>query len=339
MAGTPTLDQLSFAWVNDDGNEAGSTFYTGTNLKKRLRFELECTGENWVGGFELWASYEGGAYSKVTTTSSYVRSTTSTNVTDGTNTTDRMTTSISTIDLDGQIDTDGAHASITISKNRHAEVEWVLEFINADLNNTDTLDFRVYQTGGTTISSYTRTAGMTASITAGPFTASAAITTGGVSTSAVASSIFTKTQPTSFGLLTRTYGDFTKAIDTSREATATVTTGGVTCSASGTVSNLEYIATASPTIGGVTASATSHFIPAGTLATFVGQGDYTASSTAGTTPTLPSVRDIGDILIIVSRRWAGTPSTPSGWNYLGGGIDYGRQQTHWLALDVRLFTL
>jgi hypothetical protein len=49
-------------------------------------------------------------------------------------------------------------------------------------------------------------------------------------------------------------------------------------------------------------------------------------------------------LIIVSRRWAGTPSTPSGWNYLGihsviGEKWMGQRQTHWLALDVRLFTL
>jgi hypothetical protein len=187
MGTTPTLTQNGYVWVNDDGSESGSTLYTeGTtqdfdvssgNVIKRVRLEADCTGNDYIDGFHLFVSRNSGAYSRVTTISSYVRSVasaeTSWSYTDGSSTTDRMTTGSGT--NTGYIDTDAAIASFTVTKNQHTQCEFCIEFVSADLADNDTLDFRLYNDDGTEINGgYTASAQSTITKTASGTTIDAA---------------------------------------------------------------------------------------------------------------------------------------------------------------------
>jgi len=41
------------------------------------------------------------------------------------------------------------------------------------------------------------------------------------------------------------------------------------------------------------------------------------------TPDIPGAAADGDLLLLICRRWSGSPATPEDWTYLGGGIDGG----------------
>lgn len=155
-AGFLDLTQSHFRWVNDDGNESGSTFREAldtdtviTVLDANVRLRIETKAGVLLGGTfngtapKLQVSKNGGAYADVNASSNDVRSAASTQFTDGVASTERLAGSGTFVS--GSLDeVDGACANVDMVDGNDTEHEFCVQFRSADLADGDTLDFRLF---------------------------------------------------------------------------------------------------------------------------------------------------------------------------------------------------
>ena len=155
--------QGTFAW-GDPGTETGHALDTAGvdrtvqqdgvgNYTAFLRIEVEQTLPNADLGlteaFKLQYNHNGGGWTDVTASSSVVRVVANANIADGATTTNRIAGSAETFVAGRYDEGDGTTASITAATPGHTELLWSLEFVDTDLADTDTVDFRVVEDDGT----------------------------------------------------------------------------------------------------------------------------------------------------------------------------------------------
>lgn len=162
----PVWNQEDFRFRNNDGNLATATWMSpGNNVDQiiavdttfRLRIVVQVTNAKAVNNqvFELWGSYQGGAYSKITTGSSNVilvdenqgiadHATTQQRIGDG---------AYVAGDSEGYDDgtTDDDTGNVDFAGQDEVELEFALQLVGADMDDGETMDFNVYLSGGTQI--------------------------------------------------------------------------------------------------------------------------------------------------------------------------------------------
>lgn len=162
--GSQAIDQDSFRIRHDDGSESAATWQVpiNTNIKiaagriqVRIRYLLQETGGASKDFQPEWRySYNGGAYTLITTSSSYIQLLASGTVADGTATTQQLGAG----DFDGgEFDSNGTMANETFNKADEREYEGCFEIVPADVKPGDTIAVRMYYSGGTQLASYTNT--------------------------------------------------------------------------------------------------------------------------------------------------------------------------------------
>lgn len=136
---------------------------TSANVKKRLRIGIENTGSGaGASAFKLRCSRNGGAYFDVTASSTYVKTTASTWFADGDDVPQIITSGTYQSDNNAAEESTGAFTlTAGLAASTKFETEIALEFISADLADNDSLDFRVTQSDGTVLDTYTNTANAT----------------------------------------------------------------------------------------------------------------------------------------------------------------------------------
>ena len=150
-----TLNLPGATWIaNEDTN-----FSRAVDTPFRLRFQLLVSTSSYATPtFELWASKNGGAYFKVTTSSTGgVQISASTHITAGGDTTQMLTGAQDFIaNNNGLSDTDAdISGGDTIPAGDIVELEYSLTSPNADVANLDTLTFRVRTGAGVELDTYT----------------------------------------------------------------------------------------------------------------------------------------------------------------------------------------
>lgn len=162
-----SFTQTDFRLRNDDGSESTATWKAAANINisidvssgdvsLRIRLcaqEVGTTAATFASN--LFASYNGGAYAQVGSATSQVKAVDSTNLTDNAATTQQVTAFTF---VAGRVDdVDGTMtATASIAQNSGTEFEFMVQLVKADLNNGDTLDFRLYRSG-VAIATYTNT--------------------------------------------------------------------------------------------------------------------------------------------------------------------------------------
>jgi hypothetical protein len=168
---TPLYSQEGFRFRVDDGavnwlaaELSNHRHAIGANF--RLRIEVENTNnkaENNV-SFQLFAARNGGGYTQVTTSSTYIQASTSPNFTDPTeDSTDRLTTSSATFSA-GELDSDGDCGDgsfLDNGANQVMETEWCLQ-LTAATSPDDYFDFEVRTSAGGALNNYSYRARVTA---------------------------------------------------------------------------------------------------------------------------------------------------------------------------------
>jgi len=174
--GTNAYYQQAYRFVADDGAANAGTLQgsgnndpisqgTGTENRNRVRIVVEETTGNKTETqyWELWASYDGGAYFHVTTSSSYIRSVGSLN--DGWTCTDEDATtarlgysgSFST----GRWDDDGSVETGVSHNGSYTEVEYCYYLVDADVSNGIKIYLQLRKSGGGGLNGYNQTAEIT----------------------------------------------------------------------------------------------------------------------------------------------------------------------------------
>lgn len=171
---SPAYDQSDFRGREDDGGESAATWITTTNTDWtelytdvfRLRLAVTETNGGSTGGgveFQLQYNLNGAGWNNITTSSSVVQATTSEYFADGDTTTQQITTNTFT---GGEMAEDGIAGDVNkieFSGNDINECEWKLDFVDADVSNNDTIQFRAILGDGTLLDSYTNTPTVTVS--------------------------------------------------------------------------------------------------------------------------------------------------------------------------------
>lgn len=183
MHTTPVLNQDHFRFRSDTGGvDATPTWIanedTNVTLQRDDVFRLRIGIQESAGGdttsnleFKLQASYNSGTYFDVTSTSDYVRSSTSASSSaDGTAiTTGRLTGLTGNLATGSTYEDDGTQATnvATITANDHFEIEFGLVITSAATNNVsnnDTLDFQIVEVNGSALDAYNATPRVTADV-------------------------------------------------------------------------------------------------------------------------------------------------------------------------------
>ena len=174
----PTYDLLNYRFRDDDGDEAGATFLgtgnntdisrgTGTANKFRLRIELQ--NDNGKAGVEtfIWEyNYDSGGWNDIDdSASSYVRAVTSDDAgfVDNDDCTQQLTSNSTFYGTGngGQCE-DGTWISGTFPASNYCEGEVCLYLIDADVADAKTIQIRVRESSGDTIT-HSNTATVTVS--------------------------------------------------------------------------------------------------------------------------------------------------------------------------------
>jgi hypothetical protein len=165
--GAAVTAQQTFRFREDDGSLTEATWLgagngsdisrgTGTANKFRIRFVVEETnGGNANEPWLLYASYEGGSYFQITTSSNYIRLVASSYVSDGVNIPTAELGWSGTYNSD-TFDSDGTKANNAL-QSEYGEPEYCLYIVDADVANDDTIDLRVYEAVGVPIDGYADT--------------------------------------------------------------------------------------------------------------------------------------------------------------------------------------
>lgn len=196
---TPAYDQTDFRARNDDGSETGATWQASTNTdwsqyyQDPLRIRLavaEVNGEKDNNRqFQLQYSHNSGTWTNVTTSSSVVQATTSSNFADGDNTTQQISSGTF---LAGRMSEDGIagdNSAISFNGGDTTELEWMLSVVNADVSDGDTVSLRAVFGDGTVFGTYTNTP--TATINTSQVISTAPATTTSTAISPTASEVTT----------------------------------------------------------------------------------------------------------------------------------------------------
>lgn len=168
----PSLSQVGFRLRNDDGSQTTATWVANENTNAslltdtnyRVRFVIDETAggsENNV-TFRLQYNLNGAGYVNVTDTSSVVRATASTNLTDDEATTRQLASGSGTF-LTGRVDeVDGVtNTGVSWTSQQITEVEYCFQIRSVDVNNNDTIQMRVVRSNGTVLEGYTQTPSIT----------------------------------------------------------------------------------------------------------------------------------------------------------------------------------
>ncbi len=161
----PVIEPNAFR-LYDDGTESGSS----PKAAQDVNIELDSTGDaqfhlryrfqnntnvsmSTLDDYRLEVSKNGGSFATVTASSSNVQSDTASGLTDGAATTNRATDGIAdgtgSFNAGEQEETNGVIEDLRILFADFTEVVWGCKLIDADVSDTDTLDFRVaYASGG-----------------------------------------------------------------------------------------------------------------------------------------------------------------------------------------------
>ena len=170
----PSFRQESFRFRNDDGNQTTATWIAAANTNVtskpyvivRLRVLVQQTVSNantsLARTFKLRYSLNGAAYTDVGAQgveTEPVRMADSPNVADDQATTQQLGTGSF---VAGDIEENNS-AAITFTSGAlsETEIEFVIQLYGGRINNSDTLDFRVYETDNTLLAAYTVTPRLT----------------------------------------------------------------------------------------------------------------------------------------------------------------------------------
>ncbi len=137
---------------------------TAGNVQKRLRIGIENTDATTAGAsaYKVRVSKNGGAYADVTASSSNVKTFACANFADGDDVAQLITSGTYQTDNNAAEESTGAFTlTAGLAASTKFETEIALEFISADLANGDSLDFRITQSDGTVLDTYTVTANAT----------------------------------------------------------------------------------------------------------------------------------------------------------------------------------
>jgi hypothetical protein len=157
------LHQVGFRARNDDGNESGASWKAAENTGwvqvagEVFRFRLvvqEVNGANATGtDFQLSVNRNSGGWFLVTPSTSIVRAVGSSNVTDGEATTNQLASGTGDF-TSGEVSENGQTGGITVQGSRYTEVEFVVEIVEADVSENDTIEFRVTRPTNGTLDAY-----------------------------------------------------------------------------------------------------------------------------------------------------------------------------------------
>lgn len=126
----------------------------GGNQVIRIRFEIEeVNGANINQSYQLRYSRNGGAYTALSSSSSVARTSSSSQYADGDATTDVLSSSTRSFLAGSGEGADNVTTAVALN-NQHTEMEFTVTLVAADLTHGDTLDFRVYTSGGVALNTY-----------------------------------------------------------------------------------------------------------------------------------------------------------------------------------------
>lgn len=167
-----SFTQTDFRFRNDDGSEVAATWkaaantnitanLTAGNVSLRIRLATQETGTT-ASTFAATLAYDkngAGSYTLVGAAGNNVQAIDSANFADNANTTQQIT---GFTFVAGRVDdVDGSTgATASIAQNSGTEFEFMVTLLASDLNNGDTLDFRLYKSG-VALQAYTNTARVT----------------------------------------------------------------------------------------------------------------------------------------------------------------------------------
>ena len=199
MGTNPSINQLHFQFGDDDGSESAYTQDSidtdvtvdvgSGNAVKNVRFELEQSipnaDQNLSYTYEIWTRKNSGTWYAVddSTNVNWVQMYNSSNLTHGNNCSNRISGSAETFRGDNGVCDTADHQSTAFTWNpatngkEHTELLFCIEFLAANLSDSDVIDFRVVISGGTALDSYSVT-DATATISKGGTTESASVTDG-----------------------------------------------------------------------------------------------------------------------------------------------------------------
>lgn len=167
MSGAPIFGQEHFRFRSDTGtvNNASPTWLAAedtsvtmlaTTVPFRLRIGVQNTGTATASLANLLWSKNGGAYTTFSTASSGViyNSSASSDVDNtGVTTGNFRLTAMSGGKIAGFYDSNGVYL-VGVNSNANIELEFGLSLVATDFVNGDTIEFRVYSTGSTALTSY-----------------------------------------------------------------------------------------------------------------------------------------------------------------------------------------
>jgi hypothetical protein len=163
------LEQLTFRGRNDDGSETTATWIAAANTNWsqlvdanfRVRFEVqEIGGTSGSSTAQLQYNKNGAGWNSVTGASSVVRSSASSNFSDGAATTNQLTGATGTFAAGTLDEGDGAVGSVSLAANGHTEWEFSVQIRSVDVVNGDTVQLRL-TFGGDASPLYTQTPNVT----------------------------------------------------------------------------------------------------------------------------------------------------------------------------------
>lgn len=159
-----TYTQFNARFRNDDGNETTASWVAAENADASLNvdtnYRIRLTiGDSGSGSSNSWVlrySRNGGAYTAVSGSSNVVRASASPNLADNAATTQQLGTESGFSGFSAGV-FDEADGSVTKTlDDEYTEFEYCFQIRSADVDNNDTIDFRVYR-GTTALSTYTVT--------------------------------------------------------------------------------------------------------------------------------------------------------------------------------------
>ncbi|TAK45255.1 MAG: hypothetical protein EPO27_10570 [Betaproteobacteria bacterium] len=172
---TAAWNQKAFRGRNDNGDQATATWKANQNVNWtqavdenfRVRFEVQetaaCAGNNKV--WQLQYNLNAAGWVTVNGASNVVRSTASPNVADAANLTDQLTAGTGTFQgATGFDEANGAAGgnSMDVAASGHAEAEFCVQILSADVANNDTVQLRITD-NGTAFAAYDATPSITVS--------------------------------------------------------------------------------------------------------------------------------------------------------------------------------
>lgn len=176
----PSYDLLNYRFFDDDGTGESdqSALGTGNNqlldrqtgTTNRFCVRIELYNDNGKSGVETWNweySYDSGAWTTISTTSNVIRCYDSSLLTDGGSCTQRLSSSTPFLAANEGVDETGAIESVSVGAGDYLENLLSCYIVDADVADGKTIDIRVTEGSGDTIT-YTNTPALTVDKAAAP---------------------------------------------------------------------------------------------------------------------------------------------------------------------------